>query len=173
MAFRILTVCTANVCRSPLAEGLLRARLPTEAFIVESAGVRTPPEGRADPHVVQILNRRGIAVGRLASRQLTTAIAEQSDLVLTATREHRGAVLELHPGALRRTFTLLEFAALAAMAEADYSPAALVRAATAWRSQGPKETDIADPIGRSDSFHEQVAEQIDEAVASIASRLAP
>lgn len=172
MAFRILTVCTANVCRSPLAEGLLRARLPAEAFIVESAGIRTPPEGRTDPHVVQILNRRGIAVGRLASRQLTGAIAEQSDLVLTATREHRGAVLELHPGALRRTFTLLEFAALAAMAEAD-SPAALVRAAAASRSQGPKETDIADPIGRSDSFHEQVAEQIDKTVAAIASRLAP
>lgn len=172
MTFRVLTVCTANVCRSPLAEALLRHRLDPARFAVESAGVRALDGGRTDPHVVQLLTRRGIATADLTPRQLTPEIARQADLVLTATRDHRGQVLEVFPGALRRTFTLLEFAALAGRAEGD-DAAAVVRTAAMLRSEGPAEVDIDDPIGQPDAVHDAVAAQIEDATAAIADRLDP
>ncbi|WP_293787008.1 hypothetical protein [uncultured Aeromicrobium sp.] len=170
MAFRILTVCTANVCRSPLAAGLLRRRLDSEAFVVESAGVRAPDGGRTDPHVVQRLTRRGIQLPDLAARQLTADIARRADLILTATRDHRTQVLEVFPGALRRTFTLVEFAALAPRVAAD-SADDLVRGAAMIRTEGPQDIDIADPIGQSEEFHDEVARRIEEAVDVIATHL--
>ncbi|WP_166376072.1 hypothetical protein [Aeromicrobium phragmitis] len=172
MAFRILVVCTANVCRSPLAAGLLRRRLDSGAFVVESAGIRALDGGRTDANVVQRLTRRGIHLPDLAARQLTPDIARQADLILTATRDHRGDVLEVFPGALRRTFTLLEFAALAPRVGAN-GPADLVRGAAMMRSDGPQDVDIEDPIGRSDDVHDAVARQIEEAVDTIAKNLAP
>ena len=170
MTFRVLTVCTANVCRSPLAEALLRHRLDPARFVVESAGVRALDGGRTDPHVVRRLTRRGIATADLSPRQLTPSVARQADLILTATRDHRGQVLEVFPGALRRTFTLLEFAALVDRAEGD-DAMALVRSASMGRSEGPQEVDIDDPIGQSEAFHDAVATQIEDAVVAIAERL--
>ncbi|TSD58758.1 low molecular weight phosphatase family protein [Aeromicrobium piscarium] len=170
MTFRVLTVCTANVCRSPLAEALLRHRLDPGRFVVESAGVRALDGGRTDANVVQRLTRLGIATADLVPRQLTPEIVRQADLILTATRDHRGQVLEVFPGALRRTFTVLEFAALVSRAEGA-DPVALVRSAAMLRSEGPPEVDIDDPIGRSDAFHDAVAAQIEDAVTAIAERL--
>ena len=57
-----------------------------------------------------------------AARQLTPAMVDESDLVLTATKAIRSRVLEDSPGALRRTFTVLELAALLDVVGADSRP---------------------------------------------------
>lgn len=165
MSPRILVVCTANVCRSPVIEAMLGQRLGP-GFTVTSAGVRAPAGRPIDPDSAEQLRRRGFEVPQHAARQLTRELVAESDLVLTATRAHRADVLDLEPRALRRTFTALELAGLVEGAEAD-GLAALVADAAARRSQGPADVDLVDPIGRSEQVHAEVATRIEAAVASI------
>lgn len=109
--FRILIVCTANIRRSPMAEYLLRMALHQGGRIeVTSAGTRGFDNAPMDPPAAAQLRRLGGDPIGFRSRPLTDQLCEQADLILTAMRAHRSAVLERVPRALRRTFTLLEFA---------------------------------------------------------------
>jgi len=54
---KILMVCLGNICRSPLAEGLLRSKLPQDMFIVDSAGT-------ADYHIGNPPDKRSVAVAK-------------------------------------------------------------------------------------------------------------
>ncbi len=107
----LLVVCTANVCRSPLAERVLQQRLG-DAVHVRSAGVRAMegapmcavsahelPEG-ADPQHV--------------ARQVDGAAVRSAQLVVAMEREQRGALVREAPGSQATVFTLREAAALAA-----------------------------------------------------------
>jgi protein-tyrosine phosphatase len=106
-----------------------------------------------------------------AARQLAPEMIEQSDLVLTATRELRSQVLAEAPNALRRTFTILEFAALVEHSEGG-TAAELVRWAGAHRSLvGNLDQDVPDPYRRGPEEHARAARAIDVAVQQIAKGL--
>ena len=180
---RVLLVCEANRCRSPAAEYLLRwelaARGLTDGIEVASAGLRAAEGIPMDPTMAELVAARGPDPVTFRSRWLTDQEIERSGLVLTATREQRSSVLERVPLALRRTFTLLEFA----HAVADPLPAGsdqhgsgwdrLVAAVGAARSRHrPAEYDITDPIGRSRETCEWVTATIHLAAWQIAERLA-
>ena len=178
MSFNILVVCIGNVCRSPVAERLLRSRLDgllgerRDAVTVESAGVRALVGNPVDALSSQELARLGGSAEGFAARQLTQAHMLQADLVLTATKELRSRVLRDAPVALRRAFTLTEFAALMAGVTAQ-SPKALVADAAQRRaSAAVAEYDVPDPIGASGEVHRQVADFLDRATATIASAIA-
>lgn len=153
-----------------MVAAMLRERLDPGVHAVESAGVRAP-QGRAmDPDSATQLRARGITVPDTTARQLTPDLVSGADLVLTATRAHRADVLDLDPRSLRRTFTVLEFAALCR--EVDGTDLAeIVAAAAAARARGPREVDLRDPIGRSEEVHAEVARLADDATAAIAARL--
>lgn len=96
---RVLFVCTANVCRSPLAEGLLRHRLRARGLAgrvqVRSAGVSVTSGQRPDPRVGQITAEAGVSLGRIRSRMLTPQMIRRSDYVLVMEREHLESVKRL------------------------------------------------------------------------------
>lgn len=164
-------MCTANVCRSPLMELLLRQRLDADAFEIASAGVMGWRAAPVDSMVRLELARLEIDGSDFRSQPLQVHHVRGADLVLTATKEHRSAVLELDPGALRKTFTLLEFAALVDGHEAADLPG-LVADAARRRSTGPARADVPDPFRRSPAIHRSTADLIDGATASIARTLA-
>lgn len=168
--FTILAVCTANICRSPTIEILLRDRLDSSRFEIASAGVRGLPAAPIDSMVVLELARLGHSVTSFRSRALDAHHVKEAQLVLTAAREHRAEVLALSPQALRKTFTLREFAALAADAEAE-SLEGLVADAAHRRSTAPFDIDVQDPYRREPDVHRRVADQIAAAVDVIAGRL--
>lgn len=168
--FAILAVCTANICRSPMMELLLRDRLDPDRFEVASAGVRGWAQAPMDEMAAMELGRLGLGPGNFRSHALDSYLVDSADLILTATKDHRSAVLALNPLALRRTFTLLEFAALAPTCEAD-SAAGVVEDAARMRSQGPAVVDIGDPYQRSPQIHRRVADEIAAAVAVISDAL--
>lgn len=170
MTSRILVVCTANVCRSPMVAAMLASRLDPDRFEVHSAGVRAPAGRPMDADSAAQLRRLGVPVPTTTSRQLDAALVAQADLVLTATRAHRADVLDLHPRALRRTFTVREFAALCRVVDGDDLPA-LVAAAAAARTRGPRDADLRDPIGASTEVHTEVADLAAEACETIGQRL--
>ena len=177
-AFRVLLVCVGNVCRSPFAERLLRLRLSEAGvadgtFEVSSAGTGSPGGAPMSAPMRERLEALGGDAEGFAARQVQPPMLEQAGLVLAATREIRGRVLEDVPGALRRTFTVRELAALAPGAPHDLSLPDLVRACAERRSRVDAAlADVADPIGRPDDVQDAVAAQLDEAVTAIAGLLA-
>jgi protein-tyrosine phosphatase len=168
--FRILAVCTANICRSPMVEILLRRRLDPELFEVSSAGVMGWRDAPVDSMVVLELERLGVSADDFCSRPLERQMVESADLILTATRAQRSEVAGRVPNALRRNFTLLEFVALVDGVEAD-SPADLVHAAVQRRNDASGDVDLPDPFRQPPAVHRAVADQVAAAVHVIADRL--
>lgn len=170
--FTILAVCTANICRSPAMEILFRQRLDPDRFEIGSAGVQGWRDSPVDSMVVLELERLGARADGFSSRPLDEEITQSADLILTATREHRSYVLARHPEALRRTFTLREFAELVRDDDGATSPDALVDRAYRRRSEASDDLDLADPYRRPPAIHRAIADQIDDAVNVIAAKLA-
>lgn len=112
--FTILFVCTGNVCRSPLAELLLRQSINTPYIATLSAGTQALV-GHQMPEIQQdIAAQLGVeAPEEHRAQDLTREHVESADLILAMAREHRSEVAKLSPRALRRTFTLRELARIA------------------------------------------------------------
>ncbi len=178
--FSVLVVCLGNVCRSPLAERLLQRRFEDTAagagLSVSSAGVRALVGSPMHDLSAAELRRLGGDPDGFVSRQVTGPMAESADLVLTATRELRSRLLEEAPRALKRTFTLREFAALVGSGVLRESPLQgapdLVARAASWRGSATLDDyDVPDPIGRSEDVHREVADMLDADCAVIAQAL--
>lgn len=167
--FTILAVCTANICRSPVMEYLLRRDLPVDHFSVSSAGVAPFETRPIDPDASYQLALRGVDAKLFGSHPLDASLVEAADLIVTATVAHRSAVLPLHPPALRRTFTLLEFADLLSRAKGS-TPSELVSSAADLRYTCTIERDIPDPYGRGEQVHAETASTIAEAVSQIVAK---
>lgn len=177
----MMFVCTANICRSPLAAELARSRIRAAArpvarcLTVSSAGVHGRAGAAMDPHAADVLRARGADPGAFAARILTESLVAGADLVLTAQRRHRAAAVSLYPPANGRVFTILEFERLARHIDADRLPPlgvaerahALVRQAARLRGTlppAPAGDDIDDPSGRSAADYAACAETIDGAL---------
>lgn len=174
--FSILTVCHGNICRSPLAEQLLRARF-AEAGIrsieVASAGLGAVVGAPMEPVPAELSRHYGADPAGAVGRQLGDRDIDAADLVLTMTVGQRNELVSRYPRASQRTFTIIEFARLLATlpdehpVDTDDEAAVarhlqLVGAASRRRSMvrlTPAD-DVIDPMGRSRAVHESVAEQL-------------
>ncbi|MGA0611865.1 low molecular weight protein-tyrosine-phosphatase [Caldimonas sp. KR1-144] len=101
--FRVLLVCMGNICRSPTAEGVLRARLAAAGLAdrveVDSAGthdyhVGAPPDHRSQAHAA----RRGVDLSALRARQICAADFERFDLLLAMDHDNLALLEEACPG---------------------------------------------------------------------------
>lgn len=191
--FRMLHVCTGNVCRSPYAETLTRhllvERLGAAAahFEVASAGIGAVAGAGMHPKTRGELTPFGLngeAVDVFVARQLVPPMLAGVDLVLGATTAHRSAIVKLVPRALPVTFSLREFARLAATVDHSALPAdplararAFVPLARAQRGTAPPgcvdSDQVPDPIGLGAGAHRQAAELIHKAVVTIVDVLVP
>jgi len=180
--FTILTVCSGNLCRSAIAEQLLRARLNGQDFRIISAGSVANPGQPMPEEAAEMSRRYGGAPDGHRAAPLTAAVVEQAQLVLGAAREHRAAAVSLLPRASRHAFTLTEFARLSrALLQDDelggpdrvagMTPAERVRAIAAFRGSvrpdAPDADDIEDPYRRPLAVYERSAEQVDAAVSDV------
>lgn len=186
--YRILMVCTGNICRSPLMERLFVARLrahlpPADAarFEVSSAGTWAMDGEPMSPDAAETLVSLGGDPSDFTGRDLSVEMIHDADLILTATREHGRLVVTSEPRAAGRTLTLREFARLLgpvtpsdiAGRVASNDPVermtAIVAAALAQRGLvpvgDPADDDIADPYGRDRPAFVRAASEIDAALA--------
>ncbi|MDX1657747.1 MAG: hypothetical protein R3343_02900 [Nitriliruptorales bacterium] len=182
----IMVVCTANICRSPLAAAMLeqeaRQRLgPEPSLWVRSSGVHALEGHTAASGSLAEAEKRGLDLSHHRGAPTTRADVERSDLVLTMTESHRSAVNQRAPGSGGKVFTLREFARLAAALKPLEEGRALrdrvrflVRLAHGARSHvaRPAEPeDVADPYGGPDEGYRRMAAEIETLVGEIAPQL--
>jgi protein-tyrosine phosphatase len=105
----VLVLCTANQCRSPMAEVLLRDRLAAAGVdaVVRSAG-DLPGGVRVSPGSVKAMATRGLSLAQHVSQTITPAMVRTADLVVAMGRRHLRSAVALVPDAFGRTFTLKE-----------------------------------------------------------------
>ncbi|MCD4536333.1 hypothetical protein LRP67_19755 [Nocardioides sp. cx-169] len=121
MTFTVLTVCAANICRSPLMAICLERSFLARGFggdvDVRSAGVSAAEGVGACPEVTRLTRSRGLpwlTLEQHRSRVLTDELIDRADLILTADRGLRSEIVKrARPGSIGRTFTLREAAELA------------------------------------------------------------
>ena len=107
-AFRILTVCTMNICRSPSMAALLSDHIDhcqssQVSFHVASAGVNARP---GTPNCEIALAHVGRSELHSLSRQLTVGDTQAADLILVAQQSHVQQVLDVDPAARAKTISL-------------------------------------------------------------------
>jgi protein-tyrosine phosphatase len=113
--FSVLVVCTANVCRSPAADALLRAALDAHEISasVASAGTRAVVGAPPCPVMTEAVVSFGVTPVETTAQRLTADLLLSADLVLVAERSHRVQAAQLAPATRSRTFTLVEARTLA------------------------------------------------------------
>jgi protein-tyrosine phosphatase len=112
VSFRVLFVCTGNVCRSPSAELLFRHAAAGAQVECASAGTSALVGRGVDGDTSRALAELGIDPGGHEAQRLTPGLVADADLLLTADIEHRAIIVRQAPEAFRRTFTLREFGRL-------------------------------------------------------------
>lgn len=118
----LLTICTGNVCRSPLAEMVLRSTLAPLGVQVHSAGTQPSVGQRMTEEAMLLVERHGGSPSDAAehrARVLTEGMLASPDLIITMTRAHRHHVVDLAPQRIRTTFTAREFERLSRLASDD------------------------------------------------------
>ena len=166
-------VCTANVCRSPMAAALLQHRCDQLGVdvSVSSAGVRAH-QLPVDPDAVAVLAEQGLDISAHQPRAFDRAMLDDADLVVTMTRDHLRTVATAAPGMFRRAFTARELARrLARHEHLDLDALNEGRSPRELMGDDPAD-DIADPYGMSLQLHRVCAAEIDETMRVIAHALA-
>lgn len=187
--FRILHVCTGNVCRSPMAERLTRHGLArrlgdgASGMVVESAGTWGHEGAPMEAHAAAVLAEYGADPTGFTGRELLDDHVIDADLVLTATRDHRAQVISMGHAAGLRTFTLKEFTRLVRAIDTTTLPEgsvterarALVRAAAALRgwllAPSPDFDEVYDPYGAPISYFRSIGEEIHAALDPVVTAL--
>ncbi len=105
---RILILCTGNICRSPMAEALLRQRLEAGGRQVEvrSAGVGALRNYPADAPAQDRMRARGLDLSSHRASQVTPELARWADLILVMETPQREAMCEIDPTARGKTYLL-------------------------------------------------------------------
>ena len=142
----VLFVCTGNICRSPMAEGLFKQAVRGRgAYRVISAGVGALDGQRASDHAVTACRALGIDISQHRSQHLTARVVAEADYIFGMTHSHVDAITLLYPQAVEKTFLLREFD----------------------ETLDAYENDISDPIGGSYEVYCNCRDQIEQGIASM------
>ena len=105
MAFdNILVVCVGNICRSPMAEALLKQRFPNKN--VDSAGVGALVGHPADPAALEIMAKQDIDITSHIAKQIDENLAKIADIIFTMSDGQTKWIEERWPFCRGKTFKL-------------------------------------------------------------------
>ena len=105
MAFdNILVVCVGNICRSPMAEALLKQRFPNK--VIDSAGVGALVGHPADPAALEIMTKQQLDITKHIAKQIDESLAKKADIIFTMSDGQTKWIEERWPFCRGKTFKL-------------------------------------------------------------------
>jgi len=144
----VLFVCTGNICRSPMAEGLFRELIQNHPDIVtSSAGISAYTGEEPSDHSVEVLREQGIDITSQRSQMLTPEIVEKATFIVGMTRGHQEAIRSYFPASADKLFVLREF--------------------VAGMDMDSRDIDVPDPIGMGRDDYERTRNLIQEAMSGL------
>ncbi len=145
----VLFVCTANICRSPLAEVLFRAWLQRRAvpgdWVVGSAGNWAQPGLGAAPYSQQMAAERGLSLAQHRARAVDEALLASADVILCMTNNHREALQVEFPQHADRVYL--------------------------WTALAGHDYDVADPYGGPLSGYVEMAAELEALIEQTGERI--
>lgn len=176
----ILFVCEGNLCRSPFAELVSKARLDAvlgSRIEVSSAGIRAQVGSEVPEPMADLVRAQGADPSAHRARQLDRGMIAEASLVLVAEGAQRSVVVQLHPPALHYAFTIrhLERALVPLLVPPGAAtplfdstdPEAVTRVAETLRHGSGRvgveragDDDVIDPYGRSRAAYDQAVGQM-------------
>lgn len=160
-------VCTGNICRSPMAEGLLRRRLAerdcTDVEVI-SAGTWAYEGNPASEGARGVFRARGWDLQPHRARELTADLLREADLVVGMTSVHRREILELDADAAGKTLLLKELAEIRADAVPGDTSARLAALLAGRRPEPRRALDLDDPMGLPQFAYERSFSEIEAGV---------
>ena len=100
----ILVVCVGNICRSPMAEALLKQRFPNK--VIDSAGVAALVGHPADPSALEVMSKQQIDINNHVAKQVDEQLAKKVDLIFTMSDGQTKWIEERWPFCRGKTFKL-------------------------------------------------------------------
>ena len=93
---RVLMVCLGNICRSPLAEGILKSMVDPETVLVDSAGTAGYHVGeKPDPRSIQVAHKYGVDISQQRCRKFTADDFHSFDVIYAMDRSNYGNIIAL------------------------------------------------------------------------------
>jgi len=141
--FKVLIVCTANVCRSPLGEAILKKMVSAAGLNslieVQSCGIWGMDGQKTSSLTEQVAKENELDLSRHQSRSIRPEIMKQADLILCMTPQHQQELIQFFPSQEKKIFTLKGF----------------------MKVKGKSDTAVDDPIGMSLSFYRRIFREIE------------
>ena len=104
MPVKILMVCLGNICRSPLAEGLLASKLPKDKFIVDSAATGNSHIGRKpDLRSIATAQKNGLDITHQKARQFTKNDFDYFDYIYVMDSSNYDDVIDLAKNEIQKS----------------------------------------------------------------------
>lgn len=105
MAFdNILVVCVGNICRSPIAEVLLKEQYPHK--VIDSAGLSAVVGNGADPHALTVMSAVGLDMSAHIAKQIDETLVRRAELILTMSDNQSKWIEERWPHCRGKTFRI-------------------------------------------------------------------